>query len=37
MCDVNNDGIVNGKDFVKMLHTNSKYVSLCEPLLNYKQ
>ncbi len=36
MCDVNNDRIVNGKDFVQMLHTESKYVSLCEPLLNYQ-
>lgn len=36
MCDVNNDGIVNGKDFAKMLHTKSKYAGLCENLLNYR-
>ncbi len=35
MCDVNEDGIVNAKDYALMLQSNSPYLSLFESFLNY--
>ena len=36
MCDVNGDGIVNGRDYAYMKTSNSKYISLFENFLNYR-
>ena len=37
MCDVNNDGIVNGKDFAIMRRSGSKYLDLFAAFADYKE
>jgi len=35
VCDVNNDCVVNAKDYARLLKTNSPYVQYIENLINY--
>lgn len=37
MCDVNSDGVVNGKDFAIMRKSNSKYLSLFSAFADYRE